>query len=231
MWFTDPARRPDWSPALGHLRRVDPVMARVIDAVGPCTLHPRRDYFVVLCKSIFSQQISVAGAATLFGRFRDQFPQRRPTPERVVEFLTTGDANLVKFCGLSRQKQAYVLDLARHFLDRRLPTARFARMGDEQIIESLTAVRGIGRWTAEMFLIFVLNRPDLLPIDDLGLRKGMQRAYALAALPTGPEMVRIGEAWRPFRSVATWYLWRLPPPGADGSLAAGTGVVCRPPGA
>ena len=212
MWFTDPARQPDWSAATAALAAADPVLARVIAAVGPCTLHPRRDYFVVLCQSIFSQQISVAGATTLFGRFRDQFPQRRPTPPRTITFLTTADADLIKWCGLSRQKQAYLLDLARHFDGRKLPTARFPRMDDEQIIESLTAIRGIGRWTAEMFLIFVLNRPDVLPVDDLGLRKGFQRAYGQPNLPALAYLRQRGELWRPFRSVATWYLWRLPHP-------------------
>ena len=210
MWFTTPPRQPDWTLALDHLRAADPVLGGVIEAVGPCTLHPRRDYFVVLCKAIVSQQISVAGAATLFGRFRDQFPQRRPTPQRTIDFLTTADPATIRFCGLSRQKQAYILDLARHFLDGSLPTARFARMEDEQIIEALDGISGIGRWTAEMFLIFVLSRPDLLPVDDLGLRKGVQRAYGLGALPTSPDLRRIAEPWRPYRSIATWYLWRLP---------------------
>ena len=210
MWFTEPARRPDWTAAVAHLAGVDPVLAGVIAAVGPCTLHPRRDHFVVLCKAIFSQQISVAGATTLFGRFRDHFPQRRPTPGRVIDFLTTADADVIKRCGLSRQKQAYVLDLARRFRDRDVPTARFGRMDDEQIIAALTATKGIGRWTAEMFLIFVLNRPDVLPVDDLGLRKGFQRAYGLGGLPGLDELRRLAQPWRPFRSIATWYLWRLP---------------------
>ncbi len=209
MWFTDPPRRPDWSVAVDALSRADPVLAGVIAAVGPCTLHPRRDYFVVLCKAIFSQQISVAGATTLFGRFRDHFPQRRPTPQRVIDFLTTADPAVIKSCGLSRQKQAYVLDLARHFLDHTLPTDRLGRMDDEQVIASLTAIRGIGRWTAEMFLIFVLNRADVLPVDDLGLRKGAQLAYKLASLPTLGELRERGNLWRPYRSIATWYLWRF----------------------
>jgi DNA-3-methyladenine glycosylase II len=208
MWFTDPARQPDWAPAVAALRRADPALRPIVDAVGPCTLHPRRDHFVVLCKAIFSQQISVAGAATLFSRFRDQFPQRRPTPQRTIDFLTSADPALVRHCGLSRQKQAYVLDLARHFRDRTVTTSKFSRLDDEQVIEALTGVRGIGRWTAEMFLIFVLNRTDVLPVDDLGLRKGVQRAYGLATLPTVAELRARGEAWRPYRSVATWYLWR-----------------------
>ncbi len=212
MWFSDVAGPTDWTPAVDHLRAVDPVLAGVIATVGPCTLRRRRDYFVVLCQSIVSQQLSVAGATTLFGRFRDHFPGRRPTPGRVIEFLRTADPATIRLCGLSRQKHAYVLDVARHFRDRLLPTGRFASMDDEAIIHSLTAVKGIGRWTAEMFLIFVLNRPDVLPVDDLGLRKGVERAYGLSGLPTAAELRQIGRPWEPYRSVATWYFWRLPAP-------------------
>lgn len=210
MWFNSVPGRPDWSVAQEHLCQVDPVMRRIIDAVGPCTLHPRRDYFVLLCQSIFNQQLSVAVAATLFGRFRDQFPMHRPTPQRVIDLMTTGDGQLIRTCGLSRQKQAYVLDLARHFHDRQIPTRRFARMQDEQIIESLTRVRGVGRWTAEMFLMFVLNRPDVLPVDDLGLRQGVQRAYGLRAVPSASRLQRIAKLWQPYRTLGTWYIWRQP---------------------
>jgi DNA-3-methyladenine glycosylase II len=210
MWFNSPARRPDWSIAQEHLRAADPVMRRIIDAVGPCTMHPRRDYFVVLCQSIFNQQLSIAAAATLFNRFRDQFPLRRPTPGRVIEFLASGHEPTIRACGLSRQKQAYVLDLARHFNNAQIPTAKLNRMSDEAIIESLTRVRGIGQWTAEMFLMFVLNRPDVLPVDDLGLKQGMQQAYGLRKPPTAERMRTIAEAWRPWRSVGTWYIWRRP---------------------
>ena len=209
MWFTDRPDRPDWSAAERHLRAADPVLAAVIDRVGPCTLHPRRDHFVVLCQAIFSQQLSVAGATTLFNRFRLHFPQRRPTPERVVTFLTTADPALIRACGLSRQKQAYVLDLAERFRDRALPT-RFGQLDDEAVIAALTGVKGIGRWTAEMFLIFVLNRPDVLPVDDLGLRKGTQRAFGDDTLPSLGQMRTLGERWKPYRSIATWYLWKLP---------------------
>src|SRR3954468_9356621 len=114
MWFETPPRAPNWSHALKHLRH-DPVMKRLIARVGPCTLHQRRDYFVVLCKSIFTQQISTKVATTLFGRFRDQFPLRRPTPARVAAFLRDADEQLIRTCGLSRQKRAYVLDLAERF--------------------------------------------------------------------------------------------------------------------
>ncbi|HEV2293342.1 MAG TPA: hypothetical protein VGR35_05765 [Tepidisphaeraceae bacterium] len=207
MWFEPPPRDPDWSAAQKHLRR-DPVMRKLIARVGPCTLHPRRDYFVVLCKSIFTQQISTNVAATLFGRFRDQFPMRRPTPALVARFLTSGDEQLIGTCGLSRQKRAYVLDLARRFAAGVIPTRRFNRMSDEQIIQSLTEVNGVGRWTAEMFLIFVLNRPDVLPVDDLGLREGVKVAYGLSERPGAKALNELGDRWRPHRTIATWYLWR-----------------------
>src|SRR5687767_12772044 len=187
MWFETPSNAPNWSQAVKHLKR-DPVMRQIIARVGPCTLHPRRDYFVVLCKSIFTQQISTVVATTLFGRFRDLFPMRRPTPPLVVKALTNGDDETLRRCGLSRQKRAYVLGLAAHFAAGRVPTRRFARMTDEQIIDSLVEVKGIGRWTAEMFLIFVLNRPDVLPVDDLGLREGARRFYDLSERPKSAEL-------------------------------------------
>lgn len=207
MWFQTPPRDPEWSAALKHLRR-DPVMKKLIARVGPCTLHPRRDYFVVLCKSIFNQQISTKVAATLFGRFRDRFPLRRPTPARVATFLTCGDEPLIRTCGLSRQKRAYVLDLAQRFATGAIPTRRFNRMSDEDIIQALTQVKGVGRWTGEMFLMFVLNRPDVLPVDDLGLREGVKVAYGLAERPSARTLTDLGERWRPYRTIATWYLWR-----------------------
>jgi len=207
MWFETPSRDPDWSAALKLLRR-DPVMRKLIARVGPCTLHPRRDFFVVLCKSIFTQQISTKVATTLFGRFRNQFPMRRPTPALVATFLRSGDDQLIRTCGLSRQKRAYVLDLAERFTAGEIPTRRFARMSDEQIIESLTRVNGVGRWTAEMFLIFVLNRPDVLPVDDLGVREGAKVAYGLKERPTAKALTDLGERFRPYRTIATWYLWR-----------------------
>jgi DNA-3-methyladenine glycosylase II len=207
MWFEPPPRDPDWSDALKHLRR-DPVMKKLVARVGPCTLHPRRDYFVVLCKSIFTQQISTKVATVLFGRFRDQFPLRRPTPARVVAFLRGGDEQLIRACGLSRQKRAYVLDLAEHFVAGKIPTRRFPRMSDEEIVQSLIPVNGVGRWTAEMFLIFVLNRPDVLPVDDLGLQEGVREVLGLAGRPKPKEISPLTEHWRPYRSIATWYLWR-----------------------
>jgi DNA-3-methyladenine glycosylase II len=111
-------------------------------------------------------------------------------------------------CGLSRQKRKYLIDLSQKFLDKKIPTRKFANMGEEQIIESLTQINGVGQWTAEMFLMFVLNRPDVLPVDDLGLREAVKRAYKLRERPDAKKLKKIAEPWRPWRTVATWYLWR-----------------------
>src|SRR5687767_9199644 len=206
MWFDRPPGVPNWSAAEAHLRRADPALARVIDRVGPCTLAPRRDYFVVLCKAIFTQQISTAVATVLFGRFRELFPQRRPTPAAVLEALKGEKPEVLRHCGLSRQKAAYLQDLAQHFLDNRIPTRRLASMDDEAVIEALVNVKGIGRWAAEMFLIFVLNRPDVFPVDDLGLAEGVRDVCGLHERPGKKALLEIGEKWRPWRTVATWYL-------------------------
>lgn len=199
----------DWSAAQRHLRRVDPVLRGLIDEVGPCRIRPRRDYFGRLCRSIFSQQISTRIAAILFDRFCANFPRRRPTPVGVLKLLALGPGHAsVLVCGLSRQKQRYLIDLATHFVDNRIPTRRLSRMSDEQVIEALTAVHGIGRWSAEMFLMFVLNRPDVLPVDDLGVRSAMKIFYKLRELPDAARARKIARLWSPWRTVGTWYLWR-----------------------
>ncbi|MDB5331914.1 MAG: DNA-3-methyladenine glycosylase [Phycisphaerales bacterium] len=210
MWFELPDAPPDWVPAARQLSRADPKLARIIRGVGPCTLAPRRDYFVALCKAIFNQQISTAVATVLFGRFRNEFHNRRPTP---AGFLASHrrDPEILRRCGLSRQKAAYLIDLSEHFVTSRIPTRKLSRMTDEQVIESLVAVKGIGRWSAEMFLMFVLNRPDVLPVDDLGLREGVREIYDLPARPTAKQLTEIAEPWQPYRSVATWYVWRRAP--------------------
>ncbi len=207
MWFLRPPGGRDWSAAERHLRRADPVLRSIIRRVGPCTLERRRDYFVVLCKAIYAQQLSTTVATVLFARFRDEFPGRRPTPARVLSLLN-GDEKVQRRCGLSRQKAVYLKDLARHFVDGEIPTRRLATMDDQAIIDSLVRVKGIGRWTAEMFLIFVLNRPDVFPVDDLGLREAVREAYGLPERPSAAELTERGELWRPYRTIATWYLWR-----------------------
>ncbi|MDB5293384.1 MAG: alkA 1 [Phycisphaerales bacterium] len=207
MWFELPNAPANWVPAARHLSRVDPKLARIIRGVGPCTLAPRRDYYPTLCKAIFNQQISTKVAAVLFRRFRNEFPGRKPTP---THFLASHkrDPEILRRCGLSRQKAAYLIDLSEHFIANRIPTRKLSRMTDEQVIETLVAVKGVGQWTAEMFLMFVLNRPDVLPVDDLGLREGVREIYNLPARPTPKQLTAMAEPWRPFRSVATWYVWR-----------------------
>ncbi|HEV8604860.1 MAG TPA: hypothetical protein VGQ99_05810, partial [Tepidisphaeraceae bacterium] len=177
----------DWREATRHLARVDPTLGAVIERVGPCTLRPGRDCFGALCKAIISQQISGPVAIAISGRFKKLFPRSRPAAGHL---LTLSDEQL-RSVGLSRQKASYLRDLARHFAEGKVPVRRFAKMSDEEIIESLIPIKGIGRWTAEMFLIFVLNRPDLLPVDDLGVRKGFQKVYGLRGEPSAPKMVTL----------------------------------------
>jgi DNA-3-methyladenine glycosylase II len=204
-----PTHRVDCKAARKHLMHADPAMREIIARIGACTLSRRRDYFFHLCHAIFAQQLSTKIAAILFERFRALFPRKRLTPQAVIKALAPGcDEERLKGCGLSRQKRAYVLDLARHFAGGEIPTRRLARMNDEEIIESLTRVKGVGRWTAEMFLIFVLNRPDVWPVDDLGLREGIKRLDKLKERPSSKDCIARGEAFRPYRTVATWYLWR-----------------------
>ena len=193
-----------WIAAETHLSRVDPVLAGIIRQVGPCNLSPRKDYFGALCQSIVSQQISTAAAKTVWERFRRLFPSRRPNPR---ELLTMTD-EMLRAAGLSRQKAGYLRSVAEHFTGGLFPVRRLGKMSDEEIVQALIPIKGIGRWTAEMFLIFVLNRPDLLPVDDLGFCTQAQRAYAMKKYPDAKTITKLAEKWRPYRSVATWYLWR-----------------------
>jgi DNA-3-methyladenine glycosylase II len=188
-----------------HLKRSDKVMATIIAKQGPCTLRPQRPYFFVLCDAIISQQVSVKAAATIVRRFRALYGMRRyPTTRQV---LSTPDEQLTS-AGVSRAKTGYIKDLAEHFHEGKIKYRRFHQLSDEEIINELVAVKGIGRWTAEMFLIFSLNRPDVLPVGDLGLQRAVQLRYQLDNSPTSTQLVEIAEPWRPYRTVATWHLWR-----------------------
>lgn len=207
MWNVASKTQPDWSAATKFLRQADPEMAKIIKRVGKCTIVPRRDFFTVLCISIFNQQISTKIATILYNRFRDHFPRRKPTPSRVLKFLQE-QPELAKKCGVSRQKCKYLIDLSEHFIARKIPVRKLSRMSDEQIVEALTQVKGIGQWTAEMFLMFVLNRPDVLPVDDLAFQEAVKRAYHLKERPKKKELTAIAKRWRPWRTVATWYMWR-----------------------
>jgi DNA-3-methyladenine glycosylase II len=203
--------RNGWGSATRHLARAHPAMKRIIARIGPCKLQPKppREYFPILCHAIFSQQLSVKIASILFERFTNLFPRKRITPVKVIELIGPGaDEHQLKGVGLSRQKRAYLLDLAGHFQRGEIPVRQFAKMTDDQIIDALTRVNGIGRWTAEMFLIFVLNRSDLWPVDDLGLREGIKRLHKMSDRPKAKDCLAYGECFKPYRSVATWYLWR-----------------------
>jgi DNA-3-methyladenine glycosylase II len=194
----------DWTEAINHLSSVDPKLAAVIERAGPCTLKPGGDCFIALCRAIIAQQISGVVAKAITKRFKKLFPRSRPTPK----YLVTLTDEQLRSAGLSRQKMSYLRDLAVHFADGKIPTRRFSKMTDEEIIQSLIPIKGIGRWTAEMFLIFVLNRTDLLPVDDLGVRKGFQKVYGLRTEPKAAKMIQIAEKWRPWRTIGSWYMWR-----------------------
>lgn len=194
--------------AVAHLSQVDPAMARLIRVVGPCTLTPqtRRAPFESLVRAIASQQLHRKAAESILRRFIALFPGRRFP--RAEDLATVDDARL-RGVGFSRSKVAALRDLAAKTRDGTVPTARIIRgLDDEAIVQRVTAVRGIGRWTVEMLLIFQLGRPDVLPVDDFGVRNGFRIAYRTRAMPTPQAIRRYGERWRPYRTVASWYLWR-----------------------
>ncbi len=194
--------------SIQHLRNADPRLALVIDQAGPCTLEldALQDPFAALARSIVYQQLTGKAAGTIHGRLVGLFkPARRLRPESVLEAT---DERL-RSAGLSRAKTAALRDLALKSLDGTVPSmARLRRMDNEEIIERLTSIRGIGRWTVEMLLIFRLGRPDVLPVTDYGVRKGFARAFRKRKLPTPVQLARYGKRWAPYRSVAAWYLWR-----------------------
>jgi DNA-3-methyladenine glycosylase II len=204
-----------------HLERADPVLARIIAEVGPLDVAQRPERFQALARAIIFQQLAGAAANAIYGRVVALYPDKEfPAPE---DILATPTRKLRK-AGLSLKKAQYIKDLARHVRDDELNFHRFPHMTDEEIIEDLTRVKGIGRWTAEMFLMFNLARPDVLPVDDLGLQNAAKRAYRMRERPTPKRLRKLGEQWRPYRSAATWYLWRslqiVLPDGAAGKTAA-----------
>lgn len=196
----------DWSPALLHLRSVDQKLAPVIERHGHPTLAPTTDAVRSLARAIVSQQLSGKAADTIWGRFVALYPGRRfPRPAAIA---ATPDAAL-RGAGLSGAKAAALKDLARHVIERRLVPARLPAASDDEIAAMLLPVRGIGPWSVHMFLMFALARPDVLPVGDLGIRKGMQRHFGLRKLPEADRMTRLAAPWRPYRSIAAWYMWRL----------------------
>jgi len=191
--------------ALAHLRAVDPVLAEVLADAGPYGLTPSGQHFHALVSSIVSQQISTRAAAAIMARVEALYGAGDAVTAAATLAL---DPLRLRGAGLSGVKVSYILDLAAHVHDGRLDLARIALMDDDAVIDALVAVKGIGRWTAEMFLLFSLGRPDVLPVGDLGLRAAVQRHYKLDALPDATTLHAIGAAWSPYRGVATWYLWQ-----------------------
>jgi DNA-3-methyladenine glycosylase II len=191
--------------ATKHLSRADPVMRRIVKAVGPCLLKPgaRGDNFTTILRAIVGQQLSAKAAETIWQRMIAIHPNgRKVHPEDIL----TATHKQLRAAGLSNAKVSYVKDLAERVLNGELQLARIGRFDDERIVADLVAVKGVGRWTAEMFLIFKLGRPDVWPVDDLAIRNAVTRAYNLE--PTKSNLASVAEPWRPWRSVASWYLWR-----------------------
>jgi DNA-3-methyladenine glycosylase II len=196
-----------WSQAMEaailHLRTCDPVLAKIIERVGPCRLAHREPTFETLARSITFQQLHGKAAATIFARVSKATGRRftaaaflRLTPEQL------------RACGLSRQKIASLTDLAEHVVSRRLSFRKLHALEDEEVIDLLSGVRGVGVWTAQMFLLFALRRPNVMPLEDLGIRNAVRKAYGLAEMPKPAELAKVAANWRPHCSIACWYLWR-----------------------
>ncbi len=207
----------NYRSSVTFLKRSDPVLARVIEAVGACRLELRAEgtHFEALTRSIVFQQLSGKAAGTILSRFNALYPTQSPTPELV---MATADEHL-RGAGLSRQKIGYMRDLSLKVHNGDLPLDSVETMSDDDLIAHLVQVKGIGRWTAQMFLMFRLGRRDVLPELDLGIQNAVQKAYRMRKRPTPKQLAKIGAKWRPHASVASWYLWRSLDNG-DGQLGA-----------
>ena len=188
-----------------YLSEIDPVMRAAIERVGPCTLRPDPDIFTALVDAIISQQISVRAADAIMARVRAALPEGRVTPENLWPL----DFEQLRSLGLSTPKANYVRNLVEHIHAGQLQLEHLHELEDEEIISQLTVVKGIGRWTTEMCLIFTFGRCDVWPVDDLGLLEGVRIAYQLPTRPSKQEARERGELWRPYRTFATWYMWAL----------------------
>jgi DNA-3-methyladenine glycosylase II len=196
---TDP-----YTQAQHHLAAVDPVLARLITSVGPCTLKPQRDGFLLLTRAIVSQMISTRAAETISARIATAAGEAGVTPSALLAM----PEETLRGAGLSRAKTQAIRELAANVHEGRLDLSGFDGLSDEDVMARLVTLRGIGRWTAEMYLIFGLGRLDVLPVGDLGLRAGVQQHYALEEMPGAAALRERAEPWKPYRSVATWYFWR-----------------------
>ncbi|MPZ49303.1 MAG: DNA-3-methyladenine glycosylase 2 family protein [Dehalococcoidia bacterium] len=209
--------------AMAHLRQADAVLAKVIESVGPYKLIRRHDPYASLLRTILFQQLAGAAAMAIQRRWLALYsdeervtgpevapapPDAPPAPPRPEALLATTDEQF-RAAGVSRQKAGYMRDLALHVVDGRLNFAELPSLSDEEVAKRLVAVKGVGEWSAHMFLMFHLGRPDVLPVGDLGVRNGMRVAYGLAEMPTPAKAKEIGAPWAPFRSVGSWYMWRV----------------------
>jgi DNA-3-methyladenine glycosylase II len=191
-------------PALKHLKKSDPVIAAIIRRVGPCAIQYREPSFETLVRSIVYQQLSGRVASVIFARLHAAAGEERLTPAGIMKLRP----EKMRKVGLSGQKTRYIRELAKHTKRGSIVFENLPDTDDAMVIEHLTQVKGIGVWTAQMFLMFALRREDVLPVADLGIRSAMKKAYGLDDLPKPPEMEKIAAAWKPYTSIACWYLWR-----------------------
>jgi DNA-3-methyladenine glycosylase II len=193
-----------WQKGVRYLKKRDPVLARIINSTGPIQFKLDIDHYEAIVGSIIFQQLAGSAARAILNRFKQLYGGRLPSPS---QYLSTNPRRL-RSSGLSPQKISYIKDLAERLLDGRLDLKRLETLSDEEAMRELDAVRGIGRWTAEMFLLFKLGRTDVLPVDDLGLRKAAKRIYRLRNLPTRQRFEELAADWHPYSSIATMYLWK-----------------------
>jgi len=190
--------------AVAHLKKADPVMAQIIGEVGPYRIEYSPPDYSTIVRCIVYQQLSGKAAARIYRRLEEAVPGGAVTPEAVLQM----DPARLRELGLSRQKIEYLRDFARGMLAGEIDLDALRRAPDEEVMRALTSRKGIGQWTVHMYLIFALRRPDVLPVGDLGIRVAVQRAYGFGELPAPAEVERVGRPWRPYASVASWYLWR-----------------------
>jgi DNA-3-methyladenine glycosylase II len=190
--------------ATAHLRNSDPVLKDIIQQVGPCRMTVKRNRYLTLVQSIVSQQISGAAARTILARLNDLVAPHAVAPETVIRL----DLEQLRAVGISRQKASYVLDLTQKVASGQVNLRRLSRISNDEVVVELTKIKGIGVWTAHMFLIFSLGRLDVLPLGDLGIQNAIQRNYRLRGRPDPKKMKKIAQPWQPYESVASWYMWQ-----------------------
>jgi len=192
--------------AAAHLAEYDPILKGIIERAGLCTIRPHKNYYWELVDSIISQQLSVKAAASIEKRFQELFASELPTPEQILE----KSVDELRTAGLSRPKANYIRDLAQHIADGELKLDQLEHMSNQEIAAELTAVKGIGEWTAHMFLMFCMARLDVLPVGDLGIRNSIKKLYNFDLLPTAEEIKNLSAKnhWQPYESIASWYIWQ-----------------------